>query len=220
MKKSGKRLSYAAGALLIVAVGLAFWPFYQNDSDGREHNCGSFLVRAADRCHSGEYANTGAFIASILGMAVVTAVAAFMARKPENRPSEVDHWVPATSARAAWKSVGVARRREVFRLLKRGERHPEPDVAAAAYSWSHSSAWESWTNRAPGWLLPGLGLALLTASLTLGGAGVFSLAGGFVILAGLMGWNSRACAARLRQVYDTPPAPALTPTAVAASDGD
>lgn len=76
-----------------------------------------------------------------------------------------DHAVPAKEAKAAWKRVAASDRRDVMRLAKRGERHADTEVAAAAFAWSHRASWNSWANTRPGWLLPSLGVVLLLMGL-------------------------------------------------------
>ena len=75
--------------------------------------------------------------------------------------------MPQKDAVEAWKSTAVGERREVLALAKKGLRHPVPDTAAAAYAWSHRASLDQAWNKAPGWLLPCLGLLLAGVGLAL-----------------------------------------------------
>lgn len=81
-------------------------------------------------------------------------------------------------------------------------RHPDPIVARAGYEWSNHESWNSWPNRAPGWLLPTIALSMAILFAVLGlpviMTGLAALAGVF----GLVGWSSVSSARQVRQVYE------------------
>jgi len=83
VKKSGKLVLCAAAALLIIATGLGFMPLYEYTDDGSEKDCGSFFLRAADRCHGVEYQSAGVIFGVLVGLAVVTTIAGFIVGKSD-----------------------------------------------------------------------------------------------------------------------------------------
>jgi len=111
--------------------------------------------------------------------------------------------VPQKDAVEAWKSIAVGERREVLALARKGLRHPVPDTAAAAYAWSHRASLDQGWNKAPGWLLPSLGLLLAGVGLVLTLV-VFLVGGVLVVVCGLAGWNTLSCSRLLRRVYSSP----------------
>ena len=99
-----------------------------------------------------------------------------------------------------WKSLSPAERVSVLRLAQAGERHPDERVATAAANWAHDPSWGRVWNRAPGWLLPSLGLLLGVLVIALGYPLVAILAA-LVVVTGLLGWNSTRAAAIVRAAY-------------------
>jgi len=105
------------------------------------------------------------------------------------------------------KSLGREKRTEIFRLANRGERHTDPVVASAAYRWSHAQRWNRLTNRAPGWLLPLVGILFIVLGVIapfrhlLGLAPLFVLGGALVVVCGVLGWMTTSSARTLRAVY-------------------
>lgn len=117
-----------------------------------------------------------------------------------------DLTVPNMEAKAAWRRVTVSDRRDVIRLAKRGERHADAQVAAAAFAWFHRAALSGWANTRPGWLLPSLGLVFLLVSLVAHLPAMVSVTSVIVLIFGLLGWRTTASAAAIRRVYDARPA--------------
>lgn len=110
-----------------------------------------------------------------------------------------------SQARASIKLLSRDERRELFSLAQKGQRHPDSRVASAAYIWGHSKSWNMIGNREPGWLLPSVAAILVVASIAVDLPIIFQLALGVVVVLGLLGWNSKSAAARLRQLYPDPP---------------
>ena len=101
-----------------------------------------------------------------------------------------------------WKSLSPAERVSVLRLAQAGERHPDERVAAAAASWAHDPSWGRVWNRAPGWLLPVLGLLIGVLVIALGYP-LLAILAALVVVAGLLGWNSTRAAGLVRAAYKT-----------------
>jgi hypothetical protein len=99
-----------------------------------------------------------------------------------------------------WSSLNSADKREVFRLAGLGERHPSPQVAEAAAAWANRDALNKWWNRAPGWLLPLLGVVVLAVGVA-GDLIVLVVGGALVVVSGLLGWNTKRCSDLLRRTY-------------------
>jgi hypothetical protein len=110
---------------------------------------------------------------------------------------------PDLISRTAWKRIGPASRREVFRLANLGQRHPDPLVCEAAYAWATDKGWDRLANRLPGWLLPAVG-AVFGAVFLLLQMPLLAIGAVVVILFGLLGWASTAAAATVRAVYAAP----------------
>lgn len=114
----------------------------------------------------------------------------------------------SAAASNAWGSLDSAKRIEVLRLARNGDRHPDPLVADAATEWAHQPAWNSLANRLPGWLLPTTAALMAIACGLLGTqiTGLFIpavLALGVVAI-GLVGWNATTAARVVRAVYPRP----------------
>ncbi|HWU32798.1 MAG TPA: hypothetical protein VN108_07990 [Marmoricola sp.] len=100
-----------------------------------------------------------------------------------------------------FKSMGRDNRREVMRLAGAGKRHANPDIAAAAYSWSHAKRWNSLANRLPGWLLPCVGMIYIFFAVLMGLPLWLGIGGMVVVVVGLLGWISTSSARALRAIY-------------------
>jgi hypothetical protein len=110
------------------------------------------------------------------------------------------------------KALGREKRAEVFRLANKGERHPDPVVALAASRWSHAERWNSLPNRAPGWLLPLVGILFIVLALAAPVpllhllSPLFVVGGVVVVVCGVLGWISTSSARTLRAIYPEEPA--------------
>ena len=102
-----------------------------------------------------------------------------------------------------WKSLSPAERVSVLRLAQAHERHPDDRVAGAAARWAHDPSWGRVWNRAPGWLLPSLGLLIGVLAIALGYP-LLAIPAALVVATGLLGWNSTRAAAIVRGVYAMP----------------
>ena len=101
-----------------------------------------------------------------------------------------------------WKSLSPAERVSVLRLAQSGEQHADERVARAATDWAHDPSWGRVWNRAPGWLLPSLGLVIGVLVIALGFP-LLAIPAALVVLSGLLGWNSTRAAAVVRAAYAT-----------------
>lgn len=99
-----------------------------------------------------------------------------------------------------WRQLESADRREVLRLADRGERHPDPIIAEAAYRWANAPGWSRRVNRAPGWLLPAVGAVALVTVVVLKMPVVFAIAAAIAVVCGLLGWFGSRVAAKVRSV--------------------
>ncbi len=99
-----------------------------------------------------------------------------------------------------WKTMGKERRIEVLQLASRGERHPDPEIAAAAADWSNGERWDRLSNRLPGWLLPGVGALEAAMALVIGLNPVFVVGGAVVVLMGCLGWMATSAARKVRRL--------------------
>lgn len=107
---------------------------------------------------------------------------------------------PTADTPIEFKSLSREKRSEVFRLAAKGEAHPDPSVAAAAYRWSNAERWNSLANRLPGWLLPSAGIAVTVLILVTALPPVFITGGVLVFALGCLGWTSSSAARSLRAV--------------------
>lgn len=108
---------------------------------------------------------------------------------------------PAADAPITFKSLSREQRSEVARLADKGERHPDPAVAAAVYSWSHAERWNKLPNRLPGWLLPSVGILFVVLALITALPTVFIIGGLLVVVLGVLGWIGTSSARTVRNVY-------------------
>jgi hypothetical protein len=107
------------------------------------------------------------------------------------------------------RALPADQRLELLRLAKRGERHPDPAVAAVAHRWSHGPDRHRWWNRVPGWLLPLAAALVATAGIVCGVVDLIPMPLALVLAAvdlvplcgGLLAWNSMAAARALRALY-------------------
>lgn len=111
------------------------------------------------------------------------------------------HDPPTADTAITFKSLGREKRSEILRLANRGERHPDPVVAAAAYRWSHAERWNTLVNRLPGWLLPSVGIVFIILIVITGLPAVFIIGGVLVVVLGCLGWISTSSARAVRAVY-------------------
>jgi hypothetical protein len=108
---------------------------------------------------------------------------------------------PTADSPITFKSLGREKRSEVLRLANRGDRHPDPAIAAAAYGWSHAERWNTLANRLPGWLLPSVGIVFVVLIVITGLPAVFIIGGVLVVVLGCLGWMSTSSARAVRAVY-------------------
>ena len=100
----------------------------------------------------------------------------------------------------SWSQVPAADKREVFRLAHLAERHPSPEIAPAVSAWAYREAMGRRWNRAPGWLLPSLGLLAVVTAVVVDLTTLID-GGALVIVFGLPGWNTTRSTALLRRTY-------------------
>jgi uncharacterized membrane protein YidH (DUF202 family) len=108
---------------------------------------------------------------------------------------------PTADTPITFKSLGREKRGEVLRLASRGERHPDPVVAAAAHRWSHAERWNTFANRLPGWLLPSVGIIVIVLIVIARLPAVLIIGGVLVVVLGSLGWMSTSSARAVRAVY-------------------
>lgn len=113
---------------------------------------------------------------------------------------EADEDAAVFGSPMSWSQVPVADKREVFRLAHLGKRHPSPEVSNVATAWVHRDAMAKWWNRAPGWLLPLLGVLAVVGGIS-SDMIVLVVGSALVIVFGVLGWSTTRSTALLRDTY-------------------
>ena len=113
---------------------------------------------------------------------------------------DAEHGAADSGPPLSWSQLPGADKREVFRLAHLGERHPSPGISNAVSGWAYRDAMDKWWNRAPGWLLPSLGVLVVVIGVV-GDLTILIVGGALVIVSGLLGWNTTRSTALLRKTY-------------------